>query len=145
MGQIIKAFEQLSPELLDAIRRDGIEGWGLRLLSEDLEVLGRIEQVGPFWGCDSETCQHISHGYRAPTLAWIPNQGELYYLGWDHEDEKDVRYYLLRAEGYTFLRLVVPRHKHHRLYIINENDIPLWVARGLKEHAEYMKTYKSDP
>lgn len=120
---------------LEKLNRDGIEGWGLNALyityDDGTREFGELVEVGPEYGCTSETCNHVSHDPAAPTLKWIPPEGyRLNFIGDDgertfyHVANDDEEYIIVRVEG---------GHYHDSLQWGDFEDVPEWMLARLAE------------
>lgn len=128
-------------KLLEAVQRaieklqaEGIEGWGLNNLYLDDQPFGELVQIGPTFGCASETCNHVSHDPAAPTYKWVPPTGwKLVHLGKD--DEFDY-YYITDGEEEEVIIKEDRRHYHDRLFWGNFEDVPEFLLARLQEVQE---------
>jgi len=116
-------LEEAIQAAVSRLQRDGVEGWGLRLLSPELEGLGELIQTAPRRGCTNARCGHVSHDPAAPRRRWIPRAGALYYLG--RAGDGDYGYYVLRLPGRDiFLRFRPPGAYHAWLEVVNSFQVP---------------------
>jgi len=116
-------LEEAIQAAVSRLQRDGVEGWGLRLLSPELEGLGELIQTAPRRGCTNARCGHVSHDPAAPRRRWIPRAGALYYLG--RAGDGDYGYYVLRLPGRDiFLRFRPPGAFHAWLEVVDLSRVP---------------------
>lgn len=128
-------------KLIDAVQtalkklaRDGIEGWGLNSLylvddEGKRTSFGELIEIGPEYGCTSETCSHSSHDPAAPIIKWIPPKGcTLSRLG---EDGERTFYHLTNDNEEYILIRIDGGHYHDRLQWAEIEEVPAFILARL--------------
>lgn len=105
---------------------DGITGWGLN--NPDPELFDRIE-VGPAFGCDSDTCNHVSHDPSAPDRKIIPRRGALVSLGDEGSDDRYSYYAVIDGDDVTFIEVSESRTYYASARLVD--NVPDWALLNL--------------
>lgn len=116
-ARIRKAIEKMS--------REGITGWGL---SVPAGMPGEVVAVSEPYGCNSDTCNHVSHDPAAADYRWLPPEGsQLTFLGYDGTE---AYYHVLLPGGEEMFLCHEDRQYYHDfLYEVDAEDVPdhvLW-------------------
>jgi hypothetical protein len=113
-----------------ALERDaapGITGWGL---DNPDPALFDAEEVGPAYGCDSDTCHCNSHGSSAPDVKLIPKRGTLVFLGEEGHDSWTKYFALVEAPTVlAFVEVSGDRAYHDTARCVER--VPLWALKNL--------------
>lgn len=106
---------------------DGISGWGLNNPDESLFY---DIATGPAVGCDSDTCNHVSHSPSDRTYKLIPRRGQLVSLGSEGHDDRSDFYAVVEGEVVlAFVEVRGSRAYHDDARIVEE--VPDWALLEL--------------